>query len=80
MKPISNSLSFMVLVFSMLCTGQAQSLNGYQYVSPKPNATQVPSNGTIILRFNALIPQIIANLETCISLSGTKSGEIILLQ
>lgn len=48
--------------------------NGYQYLHPIPDSKYVPSETTLIVRFESVSPDRIRNLDGFISVSGGTSG------
>ena len=47
---------------------------GYQYLSPKPEATHVSRHATVIVRFKSMSPADLANISTFIEVKGEQNG------
>ncbi len=70
---ICRLLCFFCLTASLVFSS---SLDDYEYLFPKPNAVMVPCQSQIMLRMNNVPPRHPANLNTCLRVSGSKSGPV----
>ena len=68
-----------VIIFSGILIFSIQSQNptqeGYQYLSPLPEARHVAPQAMIIIRFNDFTPDKLVNLNQLIKVSGSINGE-----
>jgi len=68
------SFSFYILFLSQVFSFE-YSPSGYQYIFPQPEAKNVHSSTTIILRFNNIPLEYLTNLSTLLNVTGEKSGQ-----
>lgn len=52
-----------LLILAMIALLTAGDFNGYQYIYPRPNATHVPPEATIIVRFEHISPNTLSSLD-----------------
>ena len=74
MNNFTKFLFFLVMVIIDLTVCMAQPYEGYQYLSPKPNASGVDKSSIIVIRFEQILRTDNLNRSDLISVTGSESG------
>jgi hypothetical protein len=73
MRQVNRSLAGFITFVLFLLPLVGRSFEGYQYLSPKPNARWVDKMTIIVIRFEDVKPSDIINLNDFIAVTGSKS-------
>ncbi|MBN2000991.1 aryl-sulfate sulfotransferase [candidate division KSB1 bacterium] len=62
-----------MVFFAVMAAANASPMAGYDYLSPRPNATYVAPSSTIIIRLSDVSPQQVTNLHSFIRITNSKN-------
>ena len=74
MKYLVHKFSLLAVICMILPCSLVSS--EFRYLHPKPGASWVPREAPVIVRFENTVPREIQNLQTCVMITGSKSGHV----